>query len=684
MTAGLVAVILAQAPVLQAPEPANAAVPEVNLGSMRARLDPNAVRTTNASGAVVNNCLYTRTDGPWVSSANWSVQAHGTPVSLGPNEVCAGNIGQSRIHLTPGAGVRTALGAPFVVAAMSHRNNPTYSSVTSGSAFLSGTAQLKVPGVNAEFEIDWKLQETQDNLMGPACPTDPTNTGKCPDELTFPAGVEQSFMVGPVPYLFRVVHSQIVSTGPLTGGYDNGGAPGPPDYGVAEGVACPAAPTGRGILSSVTREDRVTKICIYAEIAQDRTLKVTKNTTSPAGGLTFPFTSSSDRADSPWATQSSFSLGAGLSRGPQTAQAGETVTIQEGTPPGDWELEDISCVDGVGAAVADVEYDVVARSVVLREIPIAQSVTELPITCTFTNALAPQGRWTLAKTAAIDGVPGGDEAMPGDTIAYRVTATGIEGTVTGATITDDLANVLTHAAFQSATLQVNGGGASAVPLVGTTLTAGPFALGAGQTAVLEYRVIVDDDAWLSALHNVARAVGSVAPDRCAAGDPPAAECQTSHRTPSRFLVQKLGYGINGEEPFPVAVDGALFDVRADDNGAPGAPIDAQPVATGAVGRFDVAGIWPGTYWLTELKAPTGHALLAEPVRFTVAADGTLTVHGDHPNVEVDGSGFELGVVDTAAYVLPETGGPGTWLFVAGGLATLATALLAAILRRRRT
>lgn len=60
------------------------------------------------------------------------------------------------------------------------------------------------------------------------------------------------------------------------------------------------------------------------------------------------------------------------------------------------------------------------------------------------------------------------------------------------------------------------------------------------------------------------------------------------------------------------------------------------------------------------------------------------MHGDHPNVEVDGSGFELGVVDAAAYALPGTGGPGIWLFVAGGLAALATALLAAILRRRRT
>ncbi|MGN6426298.1 MAG: prealbumin-like fold domain-containing protein [Leifsonia sp.] len=411
---------------------------------------------------------------------------------------------------------------------------------------------------------------------------------------------------------------------------------------------------------------------------QERTLTVKKQTTAAADDVSFRFTSSSDRAGSPWDTTNSFWLGDGQSLGPRTVVVGETVEIREVSLPEDWVLAAIDCRDGAGIQVPGAVYDEVDRSVRLT-IPAAQSAPA--IVCTFLNREADPS-WTLAKTATIDGVPG-DEAMPGDTIVYRVTATGVTGIVTDAMIVDDLSGVRAYATFSYATLRVDGGAPTVVPLVGATLAAGPFTLAAGQSAVLEYRVVVDEDAWLITLENEAFGLGSVPPEDCSADDRSSPDCRTTHRTPSRFWLQKLGYGINGNEPLPVAIDGAVFEVRADDGGAPGDPIDAQPASTGAAGRFDVAGIWPGSYWLSELKAPTGHALLAEPVRFTVAADGTLTVYGTHPNVAVDGSGFEVSIIDTAAYVLPETGGPGTWLFAAGGAAALAIALLAILLRRRR-
>lgn len=139
--------------------------------------------------------------------------------------------------------------------------------------------------------------------------------------------------------------------------------------------------------------------------------------------------------------------------------------------------------------------------------------------------------WTLGKAAE---PTSGTEVQPGDVVAYAVTASVHRGVVPDAVVTDDLGAVLDSASFVagSATLTVDGGTPVAVPdPSGTVLRTAPFRLAAGQTAVLRYRVGVDDDAWARTLRNVVTGTGATPPERCAPGDPPTG-CSTEHPTPA--------------------------------------------------------------------------------------------------------------------------------------------------------
>jgi hypothetical protein len=87
----------------------------------------------------------------------------------------------------------------------------------------------------------------------------------------------------------------------------------------------------------------------------------------------------------------------------------------------------------------------------------------------------------------------------------------------------------------------------------------------------------------------------------------------------------------------------------------------------------------------ETRAPDGFSLLATPVKFTVASNGSIALDPATAGTAVTVSGLTITVLDIAAVKLPAAGGPG-----AGGLlgATLAgtlllmTSLALLILRRR--
>ena len=129
---------------------------------------------------------------------------------------------------------------------------------------------------------------------------------------------------------------------------------------------------------------------------------------------------------------------------------------------------------------------------------------------------------------------------------------------------------------------------------------------------------------------------------------------TNTRLLTDLFVEKYGITQSGT---PGPVGGASFEIRLNEEDVPGAEAATVAPVTGQTGRFAAAGFDPGTYWLLETKAPSGHSLLAEPVGFTIDRDGSLTLLGDNPQASIDPAGsLTIRITDVAAIPLPFTGG----------------------------
>ena len=124
--------------------------------------------------------------------------------------------------------------------------------------------------------------------------------------------------------------------------------------------------------------------------------------------------------------------------------------------------------------------------------------------------------WELTKTS--DPAPG-STVQPGSTITYTLTATNTSdnATLSGATATDDLSDVLKHGTLVSVPADAT--------LDGTTLTWQIPDLAPGESATLMYQVRLDDDAWNVTVTNVATPGNG--------GECPPAECTTDHKTPPK-------------------------------------------------------------------------------------------------------------------------------------------------------
>jgi uncharacterized repeat protein (TIGR01451 family) len=145
-------------------------------------------------------------------------------------------------------------------------------------------------------------------------------------------------------------------------------------------------------------------------------------------------------------------------------------------------------------------------------------------------------------------------------------------------------------------------------------------------------------------------------------------------------VEKVGESADGEV---VRMAGSGFDLLTDADGRPGDPLrDAAAVET-ETGLFAFSGLSPGTYWLRETVAPTGFALLAEPVRFTVSAAGVVSLTDPAAAPQVTADGDLLTVHDVPSFGLPEAGGPGRWALSLAGASLLALALTLSAGRARR-
>ena len=322
--------------------------------------------------------------------------------------------------------------------------------------------------------------------------------------------------------------------------------------------------------------------------------------------------------------------------------------------------------------------------------------------------------WSLSKSAS---PVSGSVVDSGDTITYTLNAvalsSGAGGTVAGTTIVDDLSDVATYADFVAGSLQINAAAPAAgvtvtepSPANAHTLTVSGLDLPGGTTVALTYRVTVKTPvAPNSSFRNVV--LGSLPgnpPVQCAADTEPdyLENCSTEHLTAGLLQVLKVGEATNGDI---VAFDGSEWAIYPDAGGAPAStPIiefgpapKSEPIDTGLF----QSPIAPGDYWLVETKALDGFTLLPQPVEFTVAADGSVTLaagnsaalsacptgtaalcalvptaNAAHPTIVVQ---------DVPRLDLPEAGGMDNpiWFYLIGGaVIVLAGAVLTVILLRR--
>ncbi|MCI5942754.1 MAG: VWA domain-containing protein [Ligilactobacillus animalis] len=108
------------------------------------------------------------------------------------------------------------------------------------------------------------------------------------------------------------------------------------------------------------------------------------------------------------------------------------------------------------------------------------------------------------------------------------------------------------------------------------------------------------------------------------------------------------------------------------------------ITTTEDGIFTVTNLRPGAYVLKEVKAPAGYVKLSDEIEFTITEDGKLNGKG---KIELTTTGhnlIELKVNNFPAGILPETGGPGVWLYVLIGsiLAGLAFVARRFVIKKR--
>ncbi|GAA3893882.1 hypothetical protein GCM10022381_39410 [Leifsonia kafniensis] len=343
-----------------------------------------------------------------------------------------------------------------------------------------------------------------------------------------------------------------------------------------------------------------------------------------------------------------------------------------------------------------VSYTVVVKSgttgdAVLKNV-LAPTTTTPPTDCVPTDPTVLctthpiTGSYSMKKVS----VPAtGAIVSPGDVITYTVTATGKDAPVTGVIITDTLTDVLDDATFVSGAAKLTVGTGAATNVADPTgtpviLHTAPFTLAQGTTATLTYQVKVNADAWSRTLRNVVTGTsdGNVPPATC---DP----CTTTQTTPGKLLIEKIG---ESSTAVWVPMDGSAWAVFNDNAGQKGTlytRTGVTAVVPSATGQFQLVGIPSGTYWLAETKAPAGFSLLAEPVQFTLAANGVVTLGpgaggGVVTVADTDGDKiFLITVRDVPALMMPESGGSGTIPYLAGGILLLGLAGTLWYLNQRR-
>ncbi len=174
---------------------------------------------------------------------------------------------------------------------------------------------------------------------------------------------------------------------------------------------------------------------------------------------------------------------------------------------------------------------------------------------------------------------------------------------------------------------------------------------------------------------------------------------TNQYTPKKadlVLVKKNAQGkfLAGAE-FTLYRDEALTDAAGKeppDSGqtgdSPGQEPDRQEgvYVTGSDGKVIISGLKTGTYWLKEIKSPSGYVCLENPIKIQLEREGS------HVKVTVDDGEYkkedlkielsdkhndqvEITVYNNELYELPSSGGPGIYRYLISGILLMMAAAL---------
>lgn len=160
---------------------------------------------------------------------------------------------------------------------------------------------------------------------------------------------------------------------------------------------------------------------------------------------------------------------------------------------------------------------------------------------------------------------------------------------------------------------------------------------------------------------------------------------TNTRTDPKFTLNLTKKGIDGQNT-PL-LDGVEFKLEElnDDNTAETIDTCVTGSEGADKGKCSFASLSPGNYRLTETKTAEGYTLLAEPIEFTLTADGQCKLNGmDYDEVTQDPASrvynIALTIYNRKGFTLPHTGAdaPSLWLLI--GLPALVAVLLVLVFR----
>ncbi|RZS59786.1 SpaA isopeptide-forming pilin-related protein [Xylanimonas ulmi] len=327
----------------------------------------------------------------------------------------------------------------------------------------------------------------------------------------------------------------------------------------------------------------------------------------------------------------------------------------------------------------------------------------------------------ISKASSHDAAAGA--LAPGDVVTHTVEMRNSGSLdLPGQTVVDDVSDVLTRGDVVVDSLQASSGAAvfdakaKAIRWTGDLGRAGVTEdPDVPDTVTVSYRVSV------KATEGIVTD-GEVVDNACVegrVGDDGAAFCD-SVRDPVDFPawgldLTKVGRNLDGS--VTTGLEGAGFELRVDDGGAPGDmatrtvvndvahTTSAQDVTIDAVvdtpGLYRARAVPPGTYWLVEVQPPPPYALAANPVCLRATADRvdgvwaqrlTLCEGSDTlvstPQVVVDGSDgsdaqFALTFTNNHPLTMPRTGGSDGTRLVSLAAGSLAIAVMGVSIWRRR-